>query len=117
MFPLLYMLLASVSFIATPKSASLTCPSFVVNMLAPLISLCNAPCSCRYFKPRRICLTYIATRGSEKEPNFFSTVDNDPFSIYLKEDYVRNTSLEDKIQRSANQMVISASLIVEIAKK
>jgi hypothetical protein len=40
-------------FVATPKSASLTLPSFVVRMLAPLMSLCMTPCSWRYWRPRR----------------------------------------------------------------
>ena len=39
------------TFAATPKSASLTRPSLVVRMLAPLMSRCTTPCACRYASP------------------------------------------------------------------
>lgn len=42
--------------VETPKSASLTVPSLVVKMLAPLISLCITPWSWRYCRPWRTCV-------------------------------------------------------------
>ena len=37
--------------VATPKSANLTSPCFVVRMFAPLMSRWITPCSCRYKSP------------------------------------------------------------------
>ena len=60
-----------------------THPSLDVSMLAPFISLCSTPCSCRYFRPRSTWVIYIAVRDSEKDPNFLITFASEPFSINL----------------------------------
>mmetsp|Transcript_15398 Transcript_15398/g.47888 ORF Transcript_15398/g.47888 Transcript_15398/m.47888 type:complete len:224 (+) Transcript_15398:2211-2882(+) len=59
----------SVSFVATPKSASLAVPSLVTRVLAALMSLCSTPCSCRYTRPSSTCAIYMAARLSGSAPN------------------------------------------------
>ena len=44
---LVLLLAPSFTRVATPKSASFTWPPFVVRMLAPLMSRCTTPCSCK----------------------------------------------------------------------
>ena len=39
------------TLVATPKSASLTCPSVEIRMFAPLMSRWITPCSCRKCSP------------------------------------------------------------------
>ena len=71
-------------FVATPKSANFTTPSFVVNIFAPLMSLCTTPCECRYASPRNTCATYTAHRLSGNAPNRLGCTvrASDPFSAY-----------------------------------
>lgn len=69
--------------LATPKSASLTRPSFVVKMLAPLISRWITPCSCRYKSPCRTWDIYKPTKFSGNRPKFLAMECNEPFSQYL----------------------------------
>ena len=70
------------SFLATPKSASLTCPSLVINRLAPLISRWHTPCSCSHSSPMSTWCTYTHTRCSGRAPKCLTSVASEPFSTY-----------------------------------
>jgi len=72
----------SENYFATPKSANLTTPSFVVKIFAPLMSLWTTFLEWRYCSPISTCLMYMATSFSGKGPNFFIIVDSEPLSRY-----------------------------------
>ena len=65
---LLLLLALSSSLVATPKSATFTTPSFVVNMFPPLMSLWMTFLPCKYSRPLNTCLMYTATIVSVKHP-------------------------------------------------
>ena len=73
----------SVASTATPKSASLMVPCPVTSRLAPLMSRCTTPCSCRYARPRRICTVYMAATCSDRGPNILMRDRMLPWSTYL----------------------------------